>query len=60
LNTVAWTLGVSIAPVKNLSIDLSYVQLHGLESEKTYEPANFSGTYKVITAIPGLGVSYNF
>ena len=60
LNTVAWTLGVSIVPVKNLSIDLSYLQLHGLETEKSYVPANFSGTYKVITAIPGLGVSYNF
>jgi long-chain fatty acid transport protein len=60
LNTVAWTLGVSIVPVKNLSIDLSYLQLHGLEQEKSYVPSNFSGTYKVITAIPGIGVSYNF
>lgn len=60
LNTVAWTLGVSIAPVKNLSIDLSYLQLHGLETEKWYKPANFGGTYKVITAIPGIGVSYKF
>ncbi len=60
LNTVAWTLGVSIAPVKGLSIDLSYLQLHGIESEKNYKPDNFKGTYKVLTAIPGLGVSYNF
>lgn len=60
LNTVAWTLGVSIVPVKGLSIDLSYLQLHGLESDKMYKPANFGGTYKVVTAIPGLGVSYNF
>ncbi len=60
LNTVAWTLGVSIVPVKGLSIDLSYLQLHGLESEKQYVPDNFGGKYKVITAIPGLGVSYNF
>jgi long-chain fatty acid transport protein len=60
LNTVAWTLGVSIAPVENLSIDLSYIQLHGLETEKRYVPANFGGTYKVVTAIPGIGVSYNF
>lgn len=60
LNTVGWTLGVSIVPVKNLSIDLSYIQLHGLESDKQYIPANFGGTYKVITAIPGLGLSYNF
>lgn len=60
LNTVGWTLGVSIVPVKNLSIDLSYAQLHGLEGEKQYLPANFSGKYKAITAIPGLGLSYNF
>ncbi|MEN8224473.1 MAG: outer membrane protein transport protein [Bacteroidota bacterium] len=60
LNTVAWTLGMSIAPVENLSIDLSYLQLHGLETEKNYEPANFGGTYEVLTMIPGLGVSYNF
>ena len=60
LNTVGWTLGVSIVPVKNLSIDLTYIQLHGLESDKNYEPAGFSGTYKVLTMIPGLGVSYNF
>lgn len=60
LNTIGWTLGISIAPVKNLSIDLSYIQLHGLETEKRYEPANFGGKYKVITAIPGIGLSYNF
>jgi long-chain fatty acid transport protein len=60
LNTVAWTLGMSIAPVKGLSIDLAYLQLHGLETEKTYKPANFGGKYKVVTAIPGLGLSYNF
>lgn len=60
LNTMAWTLGVSIVPVKNLSIDLSYLQLHGLETEKRYEPDNFGGTYKVVTAIPGIGLSYNF
>jgi long-chain fatty acid transport protein len=60
LNTVAWTLGLSIVPAKNLSIDLSYLQLHGQETEKNYAPANFGGTYKVLTMIPGLGVSYNF
>lgn len=60
LNTVAWTLGMSIMPTDGLSIDLSYVQLHGLETEKQYLPANFGGKYKVITAIPGLGLSYKF
>jgi long-chain fatty acid transport protein len=60
LNTVAWTLGMSIVPLEGLSIDLSYLQLHGLETEKWYKPDNFGGKYKVITAIPGIGVSYNF
>lgn len=60
LNTIAFTLGVSIVPVEGLSIDLSYLQLNGLESEKTYEPDNFGGTYVTQTFIPGIGVSYNF
>lgn len=60
LNTIAWTLGMTITPVKNLDIDLSYLQLHGQESEKSYDPANFSGIYKTITVIPGIGVSYSF
>jgi len=60
LNTVAFTLGATITPVKGLEIDLSYLELHGLEAEKSYEPANFSGSYKTMTAIPGIGISYRF
>ncbi len=60
LNTVAFTLGATITPVKGLEIDLSYLELHGLEAEKSYEPANFSGTYKTMTFIPGIGLSYRF
>lgn len=60
LNTLAFTLGLSYMPVKGLSIDLSYLQLHGMESDKNYEPGNFGGTYKALTMIPGIGVSYNF
>jgi long-chain fatty acid transport protein len=60
LNTIAFTLGASIEPVKGLSIDLSYLQVHGLEADKTYEPANFSGTYKSIGFLPGIGLSYTF
>ena len=33
LNTVAFTLGATITPVKGLEIDLSYLELHGLEAE---------------------------
>jgi len=60
LNQLAFTLGASITPVKGLSIDLSYLQLFGLEAEKYYEPANFGGTYKTLTFVPGIGISYNF
>lgn len=60
LNTLAFTLGMSIRPAKGLSIDLSYLQLNGMEAEKSYAPDNFSGTYKTLTIIPGIGLSYSF
>lgn len=60
LNTLAFTLGLSIMPTEGLSIDLSYLQLNGLADDRTYEPDNFGGTYVTRTYIPGIGVSYNF
>lgn len=60
LNSIAFTLGATIVPVKGLNIDLSYVQVHGLEADKNYEPANFGGTYKSIGFLPGIGLSYTF
>jgi len=60
LNTVAWTAGISIKPIEMLSIDISFAQLFGLQCKKSYTPDNFTGTYKVITSIPGIGVSFNF
>ncbi len=60
LNTIAFTLGVSYKPIEKLSIDLTYLQTNGLQADKSYEPANFSGTYKSIAFIPGIGVSYSF
>ena len=68
LDQFGWTVGLSIMPVKGLSIDLSYLQLSGNESFKTYDdpknpensPSNFGGTYKSMAFIPGLGVSYSF
>ncbi|MCK9399355.1 MAG: outer membrane protein transport protein [Bacteroidales bacterium] len=60
LNTIAFTLGATITPVKGLEIDLSYLELHGLQADKTYEPDNFGGTYKTMTFIPGIGLSYRF
>lgn len=60
LNTIAFTLGLSYMPNEKLSIDLSYLQLEGMEADKSYDPLNFAGTYKARTHIPGIGVSYNF
>ena len=60
LNTVAFTLGLTINPVKGLDIDISYLELHGLQADKSYEPANFAGTYKTMTSIPGIGLHYRF
>ncbi len=60
LNTLAFTLGMTYTPLKGLDIDLSYLQLHGMEADKQYEPGGFAGTYKTLTMIPGIGVSYSF
>jgi long-chain fatty acid transport protein len=60
LNTLAFTFGLSVMPVKGLSIDLSYLQTNGMEDERMYEPENFGGTYVSRAFIPGIGVSYNF
>lgn len=60
LDQIAFTLGLSIMPVEGFFIDLSYLQLEGLESNKKYTPDNFEGTYKTRAFIPGIGLSYNF
>ncbi len=60
LNQVAFTLGLSYMPNEKLSIDLSYLQLEGLEADKMYEPEQFAGTYKTRAFIPGIGISYSF
>lgn len=60
LNTVAFTLGLTYKPVKNLDIDISYLQLNGLEEERSYSPADFTGYYQVTTIIPGIGINYSF
>lgn len=60
LNTIAYTVGLSIKPADGLSIDLSWLQLFGQKSEKDYSPDNFGGTYQTATIAPGLGISYSF
>ena len=59
-NSLGLTLGLSYSPIKNLTIDVSYLHLLGLESERSYKLENFTGKYKVITAIPGIGIQYKF
>jgi long-chain fatty acid transport protein len=60
LNTLAYTLGLTIEPTEGLHIDLSWLNLFGMQDSRNYLPDNFSGTYETITYIPGLGVSYTF
>lgn len=60
LNTIAYTVGLSIMPADGLSIDISWLQLFGQKSDKMYQPDNFGGTYQTATIAPGLGISYSF
>lgn len=59
-NAIGMTFGLSVVPVKNLSIDLSFLYVMGFEREGTYSPENFGGTYKTTAYAPGFGLTYNF
>jgi len=60
LDNYAFTFGMSMRPLKGLSIDLSYLQIETQTTTKSYAPASFTGDYKVRSFIPGLGITYNF
>jgi long-chain fatty acid transport protein len=60
LNNLGLTAGLSFCPVEKLSIDLSFLYIMGMESDKQYTPDNFGGTYKSRVYIPGFGLTYNF
>ena len=60
LNTTAFTCGFTYKPMKNLCIDVSYLHTLGAETDNSYDPGNFAGTYKTQASIPGIGISYNF
>jgi long-chain fatty acid transport protein len=60
LNTIGLSLGVSIYPAENFAVELSYLHLETSEEIKSYQPDNFTGAYKSRTAIPGVGLRYNF
>ncbi len=54
------TCGLSIAPVKGLSIDAAFLYIVGKERTGTYSPDNFAGTYKNAVYSPAIGLTYNF
>ena len=60
LNSNAFTLGLTWSPLEFMDIDISYLQTMGKQSEKTYEPDNFSGIYKTVAYVPGFGLSFKF
>ncbi len=59
-NQIGLSLGASYKVNEKLNIDASFVYLMGLERNAIYSPANFAGTYKSVTVLPGIGISYNF
>jgi long-chain fatty acid transport protein len=59
-NQIGFTLGASLKVNEKISIDASCIYLMGIEREASYSPTNFSGKYKSITLLPGIGLSYNF
>jgi long-chain fatty acid transport protein len=62
-NSLGFTAGITYSPIKNFFIDLSYLHLTGLESERGYDipdNSNFRGKYAVVSMIPGIGLQYKF
>ena len=59
-NELGLTCGLSIYPVKKLSIDAAFLYLMGFERDGIYTPDNFAGKYKSAFYIPGIGLTYNF
>jgi long-chain fatty acid transport protein len=57
---IGLTCGLSIYPVKGLSIDAAFEYLYSTERNGSYSPENFSGTYSSTFYIPGIGLTYNF
>ncbi|MDO9511720.1 MAG: outer membrane protein transport protein [Bacteroidales bacterium] len=60
LNTIAFTAGLTYIPVRNLEIDVAFLQTLGQETDMNYTPGNFGGKYKSASSIPGLGITYKF
>lgn len=54
------TCGLSLTPVKGLSVDAAFLYIFGIERSGTYSPDNFSGTYSNAVYSPAIGLTYNF
>ncbi|MCX6252031.1 MAG: outer membrane protein transport protein [Bacteroidetes bacterium] len=65
-NETALTCGISLYPVKGLSIDASFEYLMGSQRDGISSPNvtpgthNFEGTYSTAFYMPGIGLTYNF
>ncbi len=59
-NQIGMTCGLSLYPVKGLSIDAAFLYIMGSERTGTYSPDNFAGTYNNAVYSPGIGLTYNF
>ncbi len=59
-NQIGMTCGLSVTPVKGLSIDAAFLYIRGSERSGTFSPDNFAGTYSNAVYSPGIGLSYSF
>jgi long-chain fatty acid transport protein len=61
MDNLGFTAGLSYMPTERLSIDVSFLYIHGLKrTGVTYAPSNFGGDYKTSAVIPGIGLAYKF
>ncbi|MEI7897541.1 MAG: outer membrane protein transport protein [bacterium] len=60
MNQIGMTCGLSVYPVKGLSIDAAFLYIMGLQRSGTFSPDNFAGTYSTAVYSPGIGLTYNF
>ncbi|MEI7981772.1 MAG: outer membrane protein transport protein [Bacteroidota bacterium] len=60
MNQIGLSCGISLYPVKGLSIDAAFLYIMGLQRTGTFSPDNFAGTYSNAVYCPGIGLSYSF
>jgi len=57
---IGLTCGLSVMPVKGLSIDAAFLYIKGTKRSGTFSPENFPGTYNNAVYSPGIGLTYSF